>query len=792
MLNTSEKGLFIGKELDLVKATPKKSLFLDIQDLSTHGVIIGMTGSGKTGLGIVLVEEALINKIPVICIDVKGDLSNLGFGILTGQRAKNLISESIRKKSKLLTEWNLNNRLKLFNEHVKISIFTPGILKGHPVSLINSLKPPIQKIDLEELEMLAANLSRSLLQLIKPKSRDFELKSRALLTEILMYSWVNHIELTFDKIMRMAYDPPFEKIGGLDVESFISKRERRQLAFLMSRIFGSPNFKRWIHGSPLDIDFFLKSSSKKTTASIFYLAHLEYDEKMMFISLLLQKIYSWMLSKGASDKPRLLLFFDEIFGFLPPHPRNPPSKAPLLSIIKKGRAFGVTVIMSTQNPVDIDYKALGNVHLWIIGRLKTRNDRKKVLDGMSELSLQLSSINRSRFDKLISALESREFFICRANQPIKRFYSRESLSNLIGPFTLDEVIKLLRKPKKTDTVLVDVNNLLELPPLIFGDICQRFLPIKYEVKQILRIINTDKENIKNIIMYYEPILLLKAEVNIRRKSPPIQKRIDVVRVLRVGSSSDQINFFENTNLGIEPKELIKPLLNYHMSYDYKFKPVNRLLQDVEGYNKILREFIKHVVNSISIILYRCEETGQYSDVGEDRSAFRYRQRKILEERLRREIKMMYEKKLSQISSMIAKEMEKLEQLRSELEVIKSTLTLKGIIATLARSKIKSLFNIITREYDHFAKVKKQILLKENKLSLLIDQKIKLERQYIRRLNEASSKEVSISEIIIKPHTNEINITEKLLIWVPIVEVLKKSETHAKIKVNCFNGMLIES
>ncbi|MBO3832652.1 MAG: ATP-binding protein [Candidatus Brockarchaeota archaeon] len=406
-----ENAFLIGEELDSSGAL-KGPLRLSVDDVSVHGVIIGMTGSGKTGLSIVMMEEALINRIPVIAIDVKGDLSNLGLGVIEDSSSDHRKKKPLENASEHHSD--LDKRLQAFKESAEISVYSPGSMKGMPVSLVNCLRAPAREIGEEGLRETASNVASSLLSLIGLEPGPFKTKEHLLLSEIFEYAWKNNIELSFGEMMRMVFSPPFERVGGVDVESFIPLKQRRKLAFSMNSVIGSPNFRRWTYGVPMDIDYFLKSAADKTVASVFYLSHLESGERMMFVSLLLQAVYSWMLKKGAADRPRLLLLFDEVYGFLPPFPRNPPSKQPLLSIIKQGRSFGTTVFLSTQNPVDIDYKALGNVCLWIIGRLQTENDRRRILEGIAEADVLKGSVKKQDLEGLISTLRQREFVVYNA------------------------------------------------------------------------------------------------------------------------------------------------------------------------------------------------------------------------------------------------------------------------------------------------------------------------------------------------------------------------------------------
>ncbi|MEM2153104.1 MAG: helicase HerA-like domain-containing protein, partial [Candidatus Bathyarchaeia archaeon] len=588
--------IFIGEEFDTHTRTLTNPLFLDPRDISTHGVIIGMTGSGKTGLGIALMEEALINGIPVIAIDVKGDLSNLGLGVFDPPHAV-LTPLQMKEHKRKFVGTGLAEEMNVLTENATVKVYTPGLIGGRPVSLLNSLRPPSKSVGSGELRDIASNVATSFLGLIGVEHQPLKGKEHTLLSEVLRYSWENHIDLDFGSLMRLVLNPPFDRVGGIDLESFMPLKQRRSFAFTMNSVFASPDFRKWIHGDPLDIDHFLKS--EKTVASIFYLAHLDNDEKMLFVSLLLQKIYSWMLTKGASERPRLLVFFDEVFGFLPPFPRNPVSKPPLLSLIKQGRSFGVTVFLSTQNPVDIDYKALGNVYLWIIGRLQTRNDRRRVLEGIAEAGLS-GSIQRGEHDieALISTLGQREFLMYDVKENSLRFFrSRECISCLIGPLTPERAALIARggEEKQHLETLEIPEQLLELPPAVCEKLRQQYLPTRYGVEDIKKHLRSRGLVLAGdeYILYYEPFLLLEGEVRIQANHPRIQKVSKISRIIPISSSFKELKILERTELGLTVEELRQHPLETNMSLEFRFKPVNHLVRDSAGYKRLINLFLRH-------------------------------------------------------------------------------------------------------------------------------------------------------------------------------------------------------
>ena len=786
VLQAPENGFLVGEELDPLKGL-KRPLLLSVGDMAVHGVVIGMTGSGKTGLNIILMEEALLNGVPVIAIDVKGDLSNLGLGVVTSNSS---VYQTKSPENASEYRWDLTRRLQMLRESMEISIYTPGSTKGRPVSLVNCLRPPHETG--EGLHEAASNVASSLLSLIGLEPEPFKTREHLLLSEVFEYAWKNNIELSFGEMMRMIFNPPFERVGGVDVESFIPLKQRKVLAFSLNTVIGSPNFRRWTVGVPMNIDYFLKSAPGKTMASVFYLSHLESGERMMFVSLLLQAIYSWMLKKGAAARPRLLLLFDEVYGFLPPFPRNPPSKPPLLSLIKQGRSFGITVFLSTQNPVDIDYKALNNVCLWIIGRLQTENDRRRILEGIAEADALKGPVENRNIEHLISTLRQREFVVYNVrDQSLRLMRSRQCFSNFVGPLTLEQVAMMSIAEETIHEGEAEVPpGLLELPPPLAESIEQLYLPAKHGVNDILKMVEDTgyKADREDVSFFYEPFLLLEGEVKIHRTHPEVSREFHFLKIVPLSTSYPDLDFLDGAEPGIDGKELKASWLEARMSHGYRFMSTNPLLRSVAGYRKILNAFNNYMAKSSAVKLYRCEQTGEYSAPGESKADFEKRQKDALRIKNEKRLRDRYDKRISRISSHIEKEVEKLEGIKSRLEDAKTFLLLKGLAEPLVRGRLKSLPRKIRDEYSKLRRIEKQVKLQERKISRLSQERRAVEAEYLEQLNALHDRaKPLISEVSIEPKGKEVNITNEVLIWVPMAVVKASSQRkEVNIKVNCFN------
>jgi len=467
MQNYEKLGVFyLGKEYDLETRKPADDLLLyDSKDLVTHAVVLGMTGSGKTGLSIGLVEEAAIDGVPSILIDPKGDLSNLLLTFpnlspadflpwinLDEARQKNLSPQEYAAKQAEtwaggIQSWDQDGaRIQRLRDSADFRIYTPASSAGLPVSILKSFAaPPPQLID--DAEMMRERISTtvtSLLGLIGIEADPVQSREFILLSTIIDHMWRQGKDLDLALLITQVQNPPVSKIGVLDLESFYPSKDRFGLVMALNNLLASPGFHAWLEGEPLDIDSILYTPQGKPRVAIFSIAHLNDAQRMFFVSLLLNQILGWMRSQPGTTSLRALLYIDEIFGYLPPL-SNPPSKTPLLTLLKQARAFGLGLVLATQNPVDLDYKALSNAGTWFIGRLQTERDKARVLDGLEGAAAATGlAYNRQDFDRILSGLGSRIFLLNNVhdNQPVV-MTTRWVLSYLPGPLTREQIRTLM-------------------------------------------------------------------------------------------------------------------------------------------------------------------------------------------------------------------------------------------------------------------------------------------------------------------------------------------------------------
>jgi len=469
MVEYEKLGVFyLGRPYRLADGKLQEGLLLyDSKDLVTHGVCVGMTGSGKTGLCISLLEEAGIDGIPAIAIDPKGDLTNLLLSfpdlrtedflpwvnhedaLKRGLSIEDYASQQAALWKNGLADWGQGgDRIKRLRQTIDLVIYTPGSTAGIPVSILKSFAPPPRAI-LDDGELLRERINitaTSLLGILGIEADPIKSREHILISTLLGLAWKQQRDMDIATLIQQIQAPPVANIGVLDLDSFYPAKERFGLALSLNNLLAAPGFSTWLEGEPLDISSILYTPEGKPRISVFYIAHLNDSERMFFVSLLLNQILGWMRTQSGTTSLRSIVYMDEIFGFFPPV-ANPPSKTPLLILLKQARAFGVGILLATQNPVDLDYKGLSNTGTWFIGRLQTERDKARVLEGLEGVAATSGAKwNRASMEQTLAGLDNRVFLMNNVHDdaPVV-FMTRWAMSYLRGPLTRNQ-IKLLMDP----------------------------------------------------------------------------------------------------------------------------------------------------------------------------------------------------------------------------------------------------------------------------------------------------------------------------------------------------------
>jgi len=506
-------SFYLGKKYDLGlgKVLDAKTLY-DSKDLTTHAVCVGMTGSGKTGLCLSLIEEAGMDGIPVIAIDPKGDLGNLlltfpelrsddfrpwvdpSVATRKGITPDALATETAELWKKGLADWGQDgDRIRRYNEKIDKAIYTPGSSAGIPLTVLKSFNAPPQAVldDSDTFRDRVQSTTSGVLALLGVNADPVQSRPHIFLSNVLDTAWRAGRSLDLPGLIHEIQNPPFSKVGVVDLETFYPAKERLDLGMKLNNLLASPSFASWLEGEALDVQKLLYTADGRPRLSILSISHLSDSERMFFVTILLNEILSWTRSQPGTGSLRALLYMDEVYGYFPPT-ANPPSKKPMLTLLKQARAFGVGVMLATQNPVDLDYKGLSNAGTWFLGRLQTERDKARVLEGLEGASAQAgSAFNKGEMEATLAGLGSRVFLMNNVhdNQP-SVFHTRWAMSYLRGPLTRDQIKTLMAEKKAALASSAKTNQPATSPPaeagspglatsrpVISGDIPQVFWPL---------------------------------------------------------------------------------------------------------------------------------------------------------------------------------------------------------------------------------------------------------------------------------------------------------------------------
>jgi len=436
-----------------------QTLQYDADDLTTHGVIVGMTGSGKTGLGIIYIEEALRSGIPTLIIDPKGDMPNL---LLTfpdlspadfepwidpgslhdGESTTDAAIAVAGMWKRGLAGWDLSGAdIGVLRDRAGFTIYTPGSAAGVPMNVVGSLVAPDGNFadDAEALRDEIQGYTAGLLGLVGIDADPISSRESILIANLIEHAWAKGRSLDVGTLLGWIQRPPIRKLGVFDVDTFFPPDDRLGLAMKLNGLLASPGFSTWMEGVPLDIERLLWDEAGKPQAAIISIAHLSDEERQFVVTLVLSKVITWMRRQEGTGSLRALVYMDEVFGFVPPT-ANPPAKRPILTILKQARAYGVGLLLSTQNPVDLDYKAMSNAGTWCIGRLQTERDKARIIEALSSAS---GDVDVSALDERISGLAKRSFVLHNTHDPSPAmFTTRWAMSYLRGPLTMSQISML--------------------------------------------------------------------------------------------------------------------------------------------------------------------------------------------------------------------------------------------------------------------------------------------------------------------------------------------------------------
>ena len=811
MDNFEKLGTFyLGRVFDMdINKTKDELLLYDSKDLVTHAVCVGMTGSGKTGLCISLIEEAAIDGVPSILIDPKGDLTNLllTFPNLEGKdflpwinlddaQQKGLTPEVYADQQAAmwkngLASWGQDGaRIQRLRDAADVLIYTPGSNAGIPISILKSFAAPPPAI-LEDGDLMRDRIGTtvtSLLGLVGIEADPVQSREHILLSTILDTSWRQGQDLDLAALIQQVQKPPVSKIGVLDLESFYPSKDRFGLVLALNNLLASPGFNAWLQGTPLDISQILYTPAGKPRVAIFSISHLSDPERMFFVSLLMNQVLGWMRSQSGTTSLRAIVYMDEIFGFLPPT-ANPPSKLPMLTLLKQARAFGVGMVLATQNPVDLDYKALSNAGTWFIGRLQTERDKARLLDGLDSAAASSGAqFDRAQIESIISRLGSRVFLMNNTHEDKPEiFQSRWALSYLRGPLTRDQ-IKTLMDPLKasgsTGTTMSSTPKTISssapasanstqpvsLPP----DIPSFYIPLRGSASSGNKLL-------------YMPKLLGAAKINFSDTKTKIEVSESKVFVTAVTDNAIPVVWDDADEINIPAKDLEKSAQNNAL-----FGELPSTASQSKNYLAWNRDFNNWLYGTQKVELLASPSLHEVSQPGESEQEFRIRlQQSAREQRdeLVAKLRDKYSSKIAVLQERLRRAQQAVEKQAEQAKQAKlqTALSFGGtLLSAFTGRKVSS--STISRASTAFRGVGRAI--DESKdVSRAGDTVAAIQQQLAAVQAEFDSETQTLQEkidpttealesIVVKPSKSDIQVQLVALIWMPYLQDSLGSNTPA--------------
>ena len=641
---------YLGRHHDLENRQTQADLLLyESKHLVTHGLVVGMTGSGKTGLCFDIIEEAAIDGIPAILIDPKGDLANLllTFPELKPEDFKPWVNEDDARKQgisleelavqqaalwrKGLAAWDQDGtRIARLRAAADFAVYTPGSSAGLPISILKSFTVPPPEImeDVESLRERVASTVAGLLGLVGINADPVKSRESILLSNVVQAAWGQGRDLDLAALIHEVQQPTVARIGVLDIESFYPTKDRFELAMQLNNLLASPSFAAWMEGEPLDIGNLLYTPTGRPRVAIFSIAHLGDSERMFFVTLLLNQMLGWMRAQSGTNSLRALLYMDEIFGYFPPV-ANPPSKIPLLTLLKQGRAFGVGVVLATQNPVDLDYKGLANIGTWFIGRLQTDRDKARVLDGLEGAMIgRGATFDRGAMEQTLAGLGSRVFLLHSVHEDgFDIFESRWAMSYLRGPLSRTQLKRLTEARRATREPAGGSATPLPVPPrepqppaepsggragdagktrpMLPPQVPQFFVPVRGGAPA-------------GGVILYQPRLLGAAQIRFSDPKTRLDCKRDILVMTEITDSAVPVDWAAAEELAITANDLEKTPVDAEYS---AFAPA---ASQVKNYEKWSKDFAAWIFSHHTLTLYKSAALNQTSRPGEEEREFRIR------------------------------------------------------------------------------------------------------------------------------------------------------------------------
>ena len=795
-------AFYLGKLYDLPTQQLQDDLVLyDSKDLTTHAVIIGMTGSGKTGLAISLLEEALIDRIPVIAIDPKGDLPNLllNFPRLQPGDFRPWINEQEALRAGLspdqyaakqadlwrkgLANWDQDaERIARLKAGADFTVYTPGSSSGTPVSVLRNFAPPAAGI-MAEKDLLRERIQSTvtaLLALLGIEADPITSREHILLSNIIESSWAAGKALDLAGMIRAVQTPPFERIGIMDLAAFYPPKDRFDLAMRLNNLLAAPGFEAWMEGEPINIGRLLYGDQGRPRASIFSISHLADSERMFFVAVLLNEILAWMRTQPGTTSLRAVLYMDEVFGYFPPV-KNPPSKAPLITLLKQARAFGLGIALSTQNPVDLDYKGLSNTGSWFIGRLQTERDKTRVLEGL-EGAAAGTGFNRAAMEEILAGLGQRIFLLnnVHENRPII-FQTRWALSYLGGPMTREQIKNLTAandikpppaappasedtsavwQPPAAGSTSVRPAALINAPPVIPPEIKAFYLPASGAGQRL----------------EYLPAAASWIDIYYAGGGQKVSASAQLALAAMLEEGPVALDWDQAQEIDLQPADLeTEPLA------DASFAELPAAAKNTKNYDKWSKDLMRWVRQNRPLVIYQSPRFRLSGNPGESKNDFfarlsqTAREKRDLEvEQLRRKYSTRFNtlnNRLMRAEQAVMREKEQAQSSKIQTAISFGTAILGAFMGRKAASAgSASRFGTAMRSASRIRKESMDINRAQETLAATRSQLEELDQQFqqdVARTEAAfDPADEAIREVLVKPKAGDLTLAFFGLVWLP--------------------------
>lgn len=770
-------------------------LLYDAKDLCTHAVCVGMTGSGKTGLCLSLLEEAAIDRIPAIAIDPKGDLGNLmlafpdlkpasfepwvdpGTAMRKGVSVQAFAKQTADQWKKGLNEWGqTGKRVKMYRDAVDVGIYTPGSSAGLSLTVLKSLNaPPPELIDDSDAmrERVTAAVS-GLLALLGLDFDPIQSRDHILLSNIVDRSWRAGTNLSLPALIKAIQNPPFDRIGVLDLESFYPSADRFKLSMTLNNLLASPGFATWMEGEPLNVQRLLWTPEGKPRLSIMSIAHLSDSERIFFVTMLLNEIVAWMRTQPGTTSLRALLYMDEVFGFLPPT-ANPPSKTPMLTLLKQARAYGLGCVLATQNPVDLDYKALSNAGTWFLGRLQTERDKMRVLDGLEGAAA--ANFNRADLEQQLAGMDSRVFLMHNVHDDAPTtFHTRWAMSYLRGPLTRVQIKELMHGKRKQATKVAQEASPAPAPQRIKkkeqADEQSSAPIIPVEQRYVLRRGSVSDDS----RLVYRPALLGEARLHFVKSTQKVDVWNDLM-LLSVLADADDV--------WSDAKICRDDDLDFDDEADPKatYGKVISEATNKKSYTTWQKDLKNHLYREHDLPMWRCSKLRTYSKPDETEGDFRARLVHVAREKRDADLEKLrkkYAPRLERLEERIRKAEHRIEREESQYSN-QRTSTMISLGATLLGAvfgrKLASATNIsragsTVRRAGRMSSEKGDIRRAKEDVEKLEGELEEMEAEFQEATEQlkqdANPVDFELDECPIRPRKSDIQISDLVLVWTPWV------------------------